>query len=108
MAWAVEVTDEFREWWAALTEAEQVDGDSYERGLAKRRPMFAYPYSSDVKQSKHEHMRELRPQSGGSPLIVFYAFDPRRTAILLIGGDKTGNDRFYEPFVPVADRVYEE
>ena len=53
-------------------------------------------------------MRELRPQSGGSPLRVFYAFDPRRTAILLIGGDKTGNDRFYEQFVPIADRLYDE
>jgi hypothetical protein len=41
-------------------------------------------------------MRELRVQSGGRSLRVFYAFDPRRSAILLIGGDKTGDDRFYE------------
>jgi hypothetical protein len=39
---------------------------------------------------------------------VLYAFDPRRVAILLIGGDKTGNDRWYEAFVPVADRLYDE
>jgi hypothetical protein len=39
---------------------------------------------------------------------VLYAFDPRRTAILLIGGDKTGNDRWYEGFVPRADRLYDE
>jgi hypothetical protein len=108
MAWEVEVTDEFREWWDALTEAEQVDVDSYVRQLEERGPMLPYPYSSDVKRSKHGHMRELRPQSGGKPLRVFYAFDPRRTAILLIGGDKTGNDRFYEQFVPVADRLYDE
>jgi hypothetical protein len=38
---------------------------------------------------------------------VLYAFDPRRTAILLIGGDKSGNDRWYEEFVPVADRLYD-
>ena len=53
-------------------------------------------------------MRELRIQSSGKPIRVFYAFDPRRTSILLIGGDKTGNDRFYEEYVPVADRLYEE
>lgn len=53
-------------------------------------------------------MRELRVQSGGRPIRVFYAFDPRRTSILLIGGDKTGNDRFYEEFVPLADRLYDE
>ena len=47
-------------------------------------------------------------QSGGRPLRVFYAFDPRRRSILLIGGDKTGNDRFYEEYVPVADDLYDE
>jgi hypothetical protein len=52
-------------------------------------------------------MRELRVQSGGNPLRIFYAFDPRRTAILLIGGDKTGNDRFYEQYVPLADALYD-
>jgi hypothetical protein len=52
-------------------------------------------------------MRELRVQSGGRPLRVFYAFDPRRSAILLIGGDKTGDDRFYERMVPIADELYD-
>lgn len=52
-------------------------------------------------------MRELRVQSGGNPVRVFYAFDPRRTAILWIGGDKTGNARFYETMVPLADRLYD-
>jgi len=39
---------------------------------------------------------------------VLYAFDPRRTVILLIGGDKSGNDRWYEQNVPRADRLYDE
>lgn len=39
---------------------------------------------------------------------MLYAFDPRRCAILLIGGDKTGDDRWYESFVPIADRLYDE
>jgi hypothetical protein len=37
-----------------------------------------------------------------------YAFDPRRSAILLLGGDKTGNDRWYEEHVPIADALYEK
>ena len=53
-------------------------------------------------------MRELRVQSGGRPIRVFYAFDPRRVAILLIGGDKTGNDRFYDQYVMMADKLYDE
>lgn len=53
-------------------------------------------------------MRELRTQSAGRPLRTLYAFDPLRTAILLLGGDKTGDDRWYEKSVPVADRLYDQ
>lgn len=52
-------------------------------------------------------MRELRIQHEGRPYRVLYAFDPRRTAILLIGGDKTGNNRWYEESVPLADAIYD-
>lgn len=52
-------------------------------------------------------MRELRVQHQGRPYRVLYGFDPRRVAILLLGGDKTGDDRWYEEFVPVADRLYD-
>jgi hypothetical protein len=53
-------------------------------------------------------MKELIIQHAGRPYRVLFAFDPRRTAILLIGGDKTGNDHWYDEFVPVADRLYDE
>ena len=53
-------------------------------------------------------MRELRTQSAGRPLRTLYAFNPLRTAVLLIAGDKTGDDRWYDKFVPVADRLFEE
>ena len=53
-------------------------------------------------------MRELRIQHAGQPYRVLYAFDPRRVAILLIGGKKTGNDRWYEKFVPIADKLYDQ
>ena len=53
-------------------------------------------------------MRELRAQSAGKPIRIFYAFDPRRAANLLIGGDKTGGDRFYERLLPRVDRLYDE
>ncbi len=53
-------------------------------------------------------MRELRTQSGGRPLRTLYAFNPLRTAILLLGGDKSGDDRWYERAVPLADRLYDE
>jgi hypothetical protein len=108
MSWDVEYTDEFGEWWRGLSEAEQEDISAIAVLLMERGPDLPFPYSSGVEGSKHDHMRELRVQSGGKPLRIFYAFDPRRTAILLIGGDKTGNKRFYKRMIPVADRLYDE
>ena len=108
MACTVEYTDEFGAWWNTLSESEQEDVAAYVTLLEARDVRLGFPYSSAVNGSRHGHMRELRVQSGGRPLRVFYAFDPRRMAILLIGGDKTGDDRFYETFVPEADRLYDE
>lgn len=105
MRWNVEYTNEFGDWWATLGETEQEDIVEL---LADKGPQLPFPYSSGVEGSKHNHMRELRVQSRGNPLRIFYAFDPCRTAILLIGGDKTGQDRFYQETIPIADRLYDE
>ena len=108
MVWEVEYTDEFGAWWQALLERQQ---DSVAAGvglLMEYGPGPPYPYSSDVSGSRHGGMSEMRVQSGGRPLRVLYAFDPRRTSILLIGGDQTGNDRFDEEYLPVADALYDE
>lgn len=78
------------------------------RLLEEQGPKLGFPFSSGVNRSRHGHMRELRIQIGGRPIRVFYAFDPRRIAILLIGGDKTGDERFYETYVPRADALYDE
>jgi hypothetical protein len=107
MACEVEYTDEFGSWWTTLTETEQDDVAAIVTLLESRDVRLGFPHSSGIIGSRHAHMRELRVQSGGRPIRVFYAFDPLRAAILLIGGDKTGDDRFYEKFVPVADDLYD-
>jgi hypothetical protein len=106
MGWEVEYTNEFGEWWNDLTDSERDDFTAVVMLLMEHGPQLPFPYSSGIEGSKHDHMRELRVQSGGKPLRGFYAFDPRRTAILLIGGDKTGDDRFYNRMIPIADRLY--
>src|SRR5579864_2571306 len=108
MSWDVEYTDEFEAWWNDLSEAEQESLDASVRLLEARGPTLPFPHSSGIEVSKHSHMRELRIQHQGRPYRVLYAFDPRRAAILLIGGDKTGDDRWYETNVPIADRLYDE
>ncbi|MCY3570969.1 MAG: type II toxin-antitoxin system RelE/ParE family toxin [Chloroflexi bacterium] len=108
MEWEVEYTDEFEHWWLQLLVGQQEDVGMRVEMLRRQGPNLPFPHSSSIRTSRHGRMRELRVQSGGRPIRVFYAFDPRRTSILLIGGDKTGNDRFYEEFVPLADRLYDE
>jgi hypothetical protein len=71
-------------------------------------PNLPFPYSSGIQGSRHAHMRELWIQHKGEPYRVLYAFDPRRTAILLLGGNKAGEDRWYEDSVPRADKLYDE
>jgi hypothetical protein len=103
----VEFTDEFGRWWESLSEDEPDSVDYYVRLLEEHAAALKYPYSSGVEGSRFAHMRELRVQHAGRPYRVLYAFDPRRMAVLLIGGDKTGNDRWYEENVPRADDIYE-
>ena len=105
--WEVEYTDQFEQWWDGLTPEEQRSVGLGVDLLEEKGPALEFPHSSGIHSSRHSNMRELRAQSGGRPLRVFYAFDPRRTAILLLGGDKTGNDRFYLSFVRRADELYD-
>lgn len=106
--WEVEYTDEFGEWWENLSIEEQSAIERSVRLLMAKGINLGYPHSSDIYGSRHSHMRELRTQIGGRPFRTLYAFDPRRTAILLIAGDKTGDKRWYETHIPIADDLYDE
>ena len=107
MKWVVEYTDEFGLWWQGLSEEEQVSIAASVQLLEERGPQLGFPHSSGINGSKHGHMRELRTQHLGRPFRSRYAFDPLRNAILLIGGDKPGDDRWYDLHVPIADRLYD-
>lgn len=108
MGWTVEFTDEFESWWNELTEAEQVSVAASVELLEDLGPKLDYPHTSGISGSRHPHMRELRTQHAGRPFRTLFAFDARRCAILLIGGDKTGHNRWYDTNIPLADRLYDE
>jgi hypothetical protein len=105
--WEVEFTDEFEAWFNDLDESVQ---DTIVRSVELLRrigPSLGRPGADGVKGSKHANMKELRSQHAGKPYRTFFAFDPRRTAILLIGGCKAGDDRFYDQMIPLADALYD-
>lgn len=106
--WTVEYTDEFERWWDRLDEGEQDSIDRVVLMLTRVGPALTRPYADTIVGSRHSNMKELRIQHGGEPYRVLFAFDPRRAAILLIGGRKTGDKRWYDQMIPVADRLYDE
>jgi len=106
VAYEVEFTDEFELWWDSLKPDEQESVDFSVHFLEEYGPELKRPHADAIHGSKFINMRELRCQHKGRPYRILYAFDPRRTAMLLIGGDKSGNPKWYEEFVPRAERIY--
>jgi hypothetical protein len=103
------VTDVFAEWYAGLTEGEQESVRRLVRMLEGAGIALPFPYSSGINGSRHPNMRELRIQHAGGPYRVLYAFDPRRNAVLLVGGVKTGRgNRWYGQAIRLADRLFDE
>jgi hypothetical protein len=70
-------------------------------------PSLGRPYVDTIENSKHKNMKELRVQNKKRLFRIFFAFDPDRNALLLIGGDKRGDKRFYQRMIPIADELYD-
>ncbi len=109
--WEVEYTDEFGDWWSGLTEDEQVALAERVNQLQERGPDLRRPVVGEVKGSKNDpQMKELRASAGQADLRVLFIFDPTRTAILLLGGNKAehGWNRWYRSAIRAADGLYDE
>lgn len=107
MAWEIEYTEQFFAWWETLSEREQRSIDFAADHLQSEGPGLGRPLVATVAGSRHANMKELRPRGGN--IRVLFAFDPRRAAILLIGGDKTREwNSWYARMIPLADDLYDE
>ena len=104
MATEVIITADFETWWDGLAIGEQKSVAVVVAMLEERGVMLPFPYSSGITGSTK--LRELRIQHAGKPYRALYAFDPRRDAILLLGGNKTGDDRWYDTHVPKAEKLF--
>lgn len=106
--WAVEYTNEFEACWNTLTQDQQDALTDRVTLLAENGPNLKRPVVGEITSSRHPHMKELRVTAAGA-LRVLFAFDPRRNAILLIGGDKSGQwKQWYQKAIPLADDLYDE
>lgn len=108
MAWEIEFTDEFSRWWDGMTAQEQKSFARYVGLLELAGPDLCRPYADTIQGSRVSNLRELPVQHEGWPYRVLYQFHQRCTGILLIGGGKTGNSRWYGEFIPKADSLFEK
>ncbi len=106
VGWKIEITDEAAKW------LEGLDGKDWEAMsvtldvLETEGPSLGRPLVDSIKGSRHHNMKELR--SVGGNLRALFCFDPRRTAIVLLGGDKTDNwQGWYDENIPIADDLYD-
>jgi hypothetical protein len=109
MAWNVEGTDQFADWYQSLDAAESGRIDAAVELLEEHGPALGRPLVDTVTGSAFANMKELRVSTGSGQLRVLFIFDPRRTAILLLGGNKAGQWRaWYTENIPTADQLYRE
>ena len=107
--WQVEFTDEFEAWWADLSESEQEAIVAAVGFLEEMGPSLRRPFVDTIKSSRHSNMKELRSRFAGHQYRTLFAFDPKQHALLLIGGDKVGQDqaRFYKALIKLADAIFD-
>lgn len=106
MAWEIEVSDEFKEWYDSLTDEECGSVHNVIEALAQLGPALGRPQVDTLKESRYPNMKELRAQHRGRPYRILFAFDPRRYAYLICGGDKTGDANWYADAIRRADLIY--
>jgi len=107
MAYIVNASDDFREWFEGQEEDLQ-DKIAASVGLLEEHgPQLRRPYADTLEGSKISNLKELRVQHRGEPYRILYAFDPERQALLLIGGNKAGDKRWYKRLIPIAEAIFE-
>jgi hypothetical protein len=106
MVWEVEVSDEFINWYDSLNEQEGVSVDSAIDMLEAYGPALGRPYADTLNGSSYPNLKELRVQHSGRPFRILFAFDPRRNAYLILGGDKTGDKIWYADAIRRAESIY--
>ena len=111
MAWSVKVSEEYAAWFTALIKDDLASATQVAQAVAALReegPALGRPLVDRIQGSKIHHLKELRPGSAGrSEIRVLFAFDPTRSALLLLGGNKAGNcQRWYRENIPIAEQLY--
>jgi hypothetical protein len=108
MEWTIEFDEEFSAWFQSQEDDLQDEITAVLKVLAAFGPALRRPRVGNIDDSKHSQMKELIVQYQGEPWRILFAFDPDRHAILLVGGNKTGDNRWYKTNIPIADARFDK
>lgn len=107
MAYTVNASEEFGEWFSAQEKSLKRVIAAHIGLLEDQGPQLRRPYADTLEGSKLSNLKELRVQHRGEPYRILYAFNPERKALLLIGGNKAGDKRWYKRMIPLAEAIFE-
>jgi hypothetical protein len=105
--WRIQFTAEAERWYKALNVEDTNRITAAMNRLQRKGPALGRPFVDSIKGSRHHNTKEMR--SIGGNLRALFIFDPNRRAVVLVGGDKTGNWKgWYKENIPRADRLYDQ
>ena len=107
MAYTVNASAEFGEWFSVQEKSLRRMITAHIGLLEEQGPQLRRPYADTLEGSKLSNLKELRVQHRGEPYRILYAFDPERQALLLVGGNKAGDKRWYKRMIPLAETIFE-
>jgi hypothetical protein len=110
MTWSVFLSSECEAWLDGLPASDRIAILQDAHLLEVAGPQLGRPQVDHIKGSKHSNMKELRSRFAGHQYRTLFAFDPKQHALLLIGGDKVGQDqaRFYKALIKLADAIFDQ
>lgn len=106
MSYKVNFTPEFRVWWNEQEERLREIIAKKVADLEEKGPHLGRPQADTLEGSKLSNLKELRVLYKGDPYRILYAFDPKREAALLVGGNKAGDKKWYKKMIPQAEAVF--
>lgn len=108
MDWQIDFDEDFSVWFESQDLELQKEILANLKVLAELGPALRRPRVGNIQGSRHQQIKELIVQYKGDPWRILFAFDPDRHAVLLVGGDKTGDNRWYQTNIPIADDRFDK
>jgi hypothetical protein len=98
--------EEFASWLDMQEKSLQLRTLAHMELLKERGPLLGRPYADTLKGSQITNLKELRIQHKTEPIRILFAFDPKQQAVIILGGSKQADKRWYDVNIPLAEKLF--